>query len=82
MGVAQEFQRVWAAYQRDTQTAAPQYTFAQADRRVTCYYFYLWDEDSGAAFIKVCAYFPVRHEAPCNRVEVKDLHHHAVAAAG
>jgi hypothetical protein len=58
VGVAQEFQRVWAAYQRDTQTAAPQYTFAKADRRVTCYYFYLWDEDFGPAFIKVCAYFP------------------------
>src|SRR5437773_2134426 len=25
VGVAQEFQRVWAAYRRDTQTAAPQY---------------------------------------------------------
>jgi hypothetical protein len=24
---------------------------------VTCYYFYLWDEDFGPAFIKVCAYF-------------------------
>src|SRR6516225_10269443 len=58
IGVAQEFQRVWAAFQRDTATAAPQYTFAKADRRVTCYYFYLWDEDFGPAFIKVCAYFP------------------------
>ena len=58
VGVAQEFQRVWAAYQRDTRTAAPQYTFAKADRRVTCYYFYLWDEDFGPAFLKVCAYFP------------------------
>ena len=58
IGVAQEFQRVWAAYQRDTRTAAPQYTFAKADRRVTCYYFYLWDEGFGSAFIKVCAYFP------------------------
>ena len=58
VGVSQEFQRVWAAYQRDTKTAAPQYTFAKADRRVTCYYFYLWDEDFGPAFIKVCAYFP------------------------
>src|SRR5450755_3082854 len=58
IGVAQEFQRVWAAYQRDTATAAPQYTFAKADRRVTCYYFYLWDEGFGSAFIKVCAYFP------------------------
>src|SRR5262245_28352690 len=58
IGVSQESQRVWAAYQRDTKTAAPQYTFAKADRRVTCYYFYLWDEDFGPAFIKVCAYFP------------------------
>src|SRR5487761_1205734 len=58
IGVSQEFQRVWSAYQRDTKAAAPQYTFAKADRRVTCYYFYLWDEDFGPAFVKVCAYFP------------------------
>ena len=58
IGVAQEFQRVWTAYQRQTRTAAPQYTFAKADRRVTCYYFYLWDQGFGPAFIKVCAYFP------------------------
>jgi hypothetical protein len=25
---------------------------------VTCYYFYLWDDDFGPAFIKICAYFP------------------------
>ena len=25
---------------------------------MTCFYFYLWDADFGAAFIKVCAYFP------------------------
>ena len=58
VGVSQEFQRVWSATRRDTQAAAPQYTFAKADRRVTCYYFYLWDEDFGPAFVKVCAYFP------------------------
>ena len=58
IGVAQEFQRVWAAYRRETSTAAPQFTFAKADRRVTCYYFYLWDADFGPAFIKVCSYFP------------------------
>src|SRR5712691_11055955 len=49
---------VMAAYLGDTRTAAPQYTFAKADRRVTCYYFYLWDEDLGPAFLKICAYFP------------------------
>ena len=37
IGVAQEFQRVQAAYRRETSTAAPQFTFAKADRRVTCY---------------------------------------------
>jgi hypothetical protein len=58
IGVAQEFQRVWTAYRRETSTAAPQFTFTKADRRVTCYYFYLWDADFGPAFIKVCAYFP------------------------
>jgi hypothetical protein len=58
IGVAQEFQRVWTAYQRETKTAAPQFSFAKADRRVTCYYFYLWDAGFGPAFIKVCSYFP------------------------
>ncbi len=58
IGVSREFQRVWAAYRRETRTAAPQYTFAKTDRRVTCYYFYLWDEGFGPAFIKVCACFP------------------------
>ena len=43
---------------RETSTAAPQFTFAKADRRVTCYYFYLRDADFGPAFIKVCACFP------------------------
>ena len=36
----------------------PQYGFEKADRRVSCVYFYLWDEDFGPAFIKVCSYFP------------------------
>jgi hypothetical protein len=58
VGVAQEFQRVWTAYQRQTQTGAAQYCFTKADRRVTCYYFYLWDVDFGPGFVKVCAYFP------------------------
>jgi len=31
VGMVQEFQQVWAAYQRDTKTAAPQYIFAKAD---------------------------------------------------
>jgi hypothetical protein len=49
VGVAQEFQRVWTAYERPTRTGAAQYCFTKADRHVTCYYFYLWDTDFGPA---------------------------------
>src|SRR6266545_8369096 len=72
IGTAQEFQRVWAAAEGKTSTGTPRWSFYKADRRVTCYYFYLWDTDFGPAFIKVCAYFPVRHEAPSDRVGWKD----------
>src|SRR5262249_9144058 len=41
IGGSQEFQRGWTPCRRETKTAAPQFTFAKADRRVTCYYF-LW----------------------------------------
>jgi hypothetical protein len=59
IGWAQEFQLVWTARKRDTDPArAPQFSFAKAERRVTCYYFYIWDEVWGPGFIKVCAYFP------------------------
>ncbi|WP_113702266.1 hypothetical protein [Nonomuraea lactucae] len=58
IGVAQEFQRVWTAHEGKTSTGTPRWSFVKADRRVTCYYFYLWDENFGPAFIKICAYFP------------------------
>jgi hypothetical protein len=58
IGVAQEFQRVWTASQGKTSTGTPRWSFYKADRRVTCYYFYLWDAGFGPAFIKVCAWFP------------------------
>jgi hypothetical protein len=58
IGVAQEFQKVFAATKRLTPGGAPWFTFNKADRRVTCFYFYLWDIDFGPAFIKICTYFP------------------------
>jgi len=60
IGVAQEYQNVFAANRRkgNTPGGVPWYSFEKADRRVTCYYFYLWDADFGASFIKICAYFP------------------------
>ncbi len=58
IGVAQEFQNVFDAAQRDVGTGVPWFSFYKTDRRVSCFYFYLWDADFGPAFIKVCAYFP------------------------
>ncbi len=59
IGWAQDFQLVWTARKRDTDPARPpQFSFAKAERRVTCYYFYIWDEFWGPGFIKICAYFP------------------------
>ena len=57
--MAQEPQRVFIARKRDTDPAKPpQFSFDKKDRRVTVYYFYLWDADFGPAFIKVCTYCP------------------------
>jgi len=58
IGVAQEYQNVFAANQREGSNGVPWFSFTKADRRVTCFYFYLWDQDFGPGFIKICAYFP------------------------
>ena len=58
IGTAQEFQNVFASAQRMGNNGVPWFSFTKADRRVTCFYFYVWDADFGPAFIKVCAYFP------------------------
>jgi hypothetical protein len=58
IGVAQEYAKVFTGTQRDAPNGIPWFAFAKTDRRVSCYYFYLWDEDFGPAFVKICAYFP------------------------
>lgn len=59
IGVAQEFQWVFAGYERPTDTpGAVNYGFDKAERRVTCFYFYVVDPDFGAGFVKICSYFP------------------------
>jgi hypothetical protein len=59
IGVAQEPQRVFIGRKRDTDPSrCPQFSFEKKDRRVTVYYFYLWDASFGPAFIKVCTYCP------------------------
>jgi hypothetical protein len=59
IGVAQEMQRVFISRKRDTDPGkCPQFSFDKKDRRVTVYYFYLWDAGFGPAFIKICTYCP------------------------
>lgn len=58
IGVAQEYASVFTATQKDAPNGIPWFAFTKADRRVTCFYFYLWDVDFGPAFLKICAYFP------------------------
>jgi hypothetical protein len=59
IGVAQEFQRVATCSTTPARAGgSPHFGWGRADRRVSCFYFYLWDADFGPAFIKICSYFP------------------------
>jgi hypothetical protein len=57
IGIAQEFARVFTATKKQRGKTV-WFSFAVSQRRVSCYYFYVWDNDFGPAFVKVCAYFP------------------------
>lgn len=53
IGVPQEFQKVFTPYDRAKDNPRlVSYAFEKADRRVSVYYFYVWDDDFGPSFIK------------------------------
>src|SRR5437588_1645161 len=59
VGCAQEFQRVWTARKRDTDPGGcPQFSFTKEQRRVSVFYVYIFDEQMGPGFIKICTCFP------------------------
>jgi hypothetical protein len=59
VGCAQEFQLVWTARKRATDPGAcPQFSFTKEQRRVSVFYVYIFDEQMGGGFIKICSYFP------------------------
>lgn len=67
IGRAQEVQRVMIG--TDVERGAsgvPHYSFRKVDRRVTVFYFYVWDEEFGPAFVKLCSYFPYPGKLWCN----------------
>ena len=59
IGWAQEFQRVATCTVTEARNGgAPHFGWDRSERRVTCYYFYVWDDQFGPAFIKIGSYFP------------------------
>src|SRR5207302_5955079 len=59
LGCAQEFQMVWTARKRATDPGrCPQFSFTKEQRRVSVFYVYIFDEQMGPGFIKICTYFP------------------------
>jgi hypothetical protein len=59
IGCAQEFQLAWTARKRDTDPGmCPQFSFTKEQRRVSVFYVYIFDEQMGPGFIKICTYFP------------------------
>lgn len=55
---AQEFQWVFGARNRSDKPGVANFEFEKSERRVSVYYFYVYDRDFGPGFIKVCSYFP------------------------
>ena len=60
VGVAQEFASVFQASKKTDRAhdGGAWFSFFKQNRRVTCYYFYVWDDQFGPGFIKICTYFP------------------------
>ncbi|MGB8383729.1 MAG: hypothetical protein WCG47_21185, partial [Dermatophilaceae bacterium] len=82
VGRAQEKTRVFRTEKRRNSVTGASYPWIVSSTAVVNhFYVYCVDADFGPFFLKFSSYFPVRHEAPCNRVEVRCLHRDAVAAA-
>ena len=61
VGCAQEFQLVWTARKRDTDPGGcPQFSFTKEQRRVSVFYVYIFDEQMGPGFIKICTTSRIR----------------------
>jgi hypothetical protein len=55
---AQEFQWVFAGRNRSRKPGVACIDFVKEERRVSVYYFYVYDREFGPGFIKICTYAP------------------------
>lgn len=63
-------QWVFDATEKAGPDGVPWFKFYRTERLVTCYYFYIHDLRTGAAFIKVCCYAPYPVKVWCNGHEI------------
>ena len=67
VGVAQERRSVWmGAVDRRDSGGVPHYGFRRVERRITVFYFYLFDREWGPASIQICTYAPYAAQLWCN----------------
>jgi hypothetical protein len=62
IGMAQEFAPVYTATKHTGQTSAVWFSYAVSQRRVSCYYFYLWDKRFRAGIYQGLRLLPVSDE--------------------
>ena len=83
IGVAQEPQRVFIARQRDTDPSKPAaIAFDKKDRRVTVFYFYLWDTDFGTGVHQGLHLLPVADQGLAQRPRMGQTSSGAPVEAG
>lgn len=58
VGVAQERVSGWRGFRTGGRDSHPHFSYRRQSLWVNHYYFYLWDEEWGPAFIKFCPYAP------------------------
>ena len=61
---------MFASARREGSNGIPWFSFFKADRRVTCFYFYLWDADFGPFVHQVLRLLPVHRQAVPQRPRV------------
>ncbi len=67
IGVAQERRSVWmGSVDHRSPAGIPHYDFRRVERRITVFYFYLFDSQWGPASIQICSYAPYSAQLWCN----------------